>query len=77
MENALTGEWLVDGRVRLDEVAADADWNRLAIIRGLEAEGLAASDAEAYADFIISEAAEVSDTRPEDCVTDAQWDRLS
>ena len=75
------GSWMIDDRIDLTAICKQARWHRLSIIDALVAANLPRSDAEAFADFAICEMAQseggICDHRPEDEVTDEQWERLS
>jgi len=73
--------WKIDSRINLTAICEDAQWHRLSIIDELVASKLERKDAEAFADFAICEMVQagggISDHRPEDEVTDEQWERLT
>lgn len=82
MSNEIGIIWMVDGKINLNRVGIAADWHRATMIDDLKLLGLDRVDAEAFADFISNEYVcaqpnGVTDHSSEDCVSDAQYDRLS
>ena len=77
---SLPTNWIIDGNINLCAVAVESNWHLATIIEKLTAAGLTRGDAEAFADFICNEYAclnGTSDHDSEECVNDAQYDRLS
>lgn len=69
--------WIIDGKINLDQTAEESNWHLATTIAKLQEQGLERRDAEDFADFAFSDHAAVRDRRPEECVTDEQWDRLT
>lgn len=70
--------WLIDHAVKLSTICEGIGWNRLAVKDYLQIEeGMSPADAEAYTAFAFCEHAKVRDCKPEDYLTDEQWERLS
>jgi len=67
--------------ISLADIGNAAKWHRQFMIDALAAKGMSHADAEAFACFAIAEDAilngGITDSSPEDLVTDAQWDRLT
>ena len=73
----MTEKWMIDEKIDLTKACVDANWHQATAIDNLIAQGLSRVDAEAFADFRFCLAATIRDRRPEDCVTDEQYERLS
>lgn len=69
-------EWIIDGEINLTGICESAEWHRLTAIEELSKQ-LPRSDAEAFVDLAFADAAQDSDVRAQDCVNDAQWERLT
>jgi hypothetical protein len=74
-------QWLIDGRINLSAICADASWHRGTILDSLRGYGLPPDDAEAYTAFACAEYATehggTADMRPQEYLSDSQWERLS
>lgn len=72
-------KWMIDGTIDLSAAVESADWNRQLTIDTLVGLGLDVIEAGHFADFIFSDNAKHRDhgDRPEDYLTDAEWDRLT
>ena len=71
-------DWIIDGKINLTRIAADAKYHRLTIIDALVGAGLARRDGEQFADYIIAEAAGATDGEtPDDMISDEGHRRLS
>lgn len=70
----------IDEKIDLTQICKDADWHHATVIDALIASGLDKQDASAFVEFIFAEAAiengGKTETEPEECVTDDQWNRL-
>lgn len=60
----------------LTAIAEQQQWHLASIIEALQTQGFSRGDAEAFAGFICCDHAEIRAGRPEDYLTDEQWDRL-
>lgn len=73
----MTGPWILDGKIDLSAICAESNWHRLTAIErltGMEGVGNR-REAETFIDFVFCDKA--TDERPEDHVTDEQYERLS
>jgi len=73
----LEQNWTIDGKIKPIEICIREDWHRASVVDAFKAEGLNHEDAEAFTDWAFASVAVAKDTEPEDCLTDAQWERLS
>lgn len=64
-------------KINLTAIAERNQWHLASVISDLQAEGYSRRDAEAFADFIFTYHATITDHRPEDCISVEQWKRLS
>ena len=73
--------WTIDGSISLTKVCKDADWHLQTTIDSLIGLGLTREDATAFANFAFIEDSTArggrADCKAEDCLSDAQWDRLA
>jgi len=69
--------WMIDGKIALDAICEREQWHRRSVIDALVGEGLTLAEAEAYTSFAFADHATVSDDRPEDLVSEEQWERLT
>ena len=72
-----TTSWIIDHSVDLTETCEKANWHRTTAIDALMATGITRADAEAFVEFAFTEKAKVADCRPEDCVSDEQYERIT
>lgn len=70
-------DWLIDRRVELGTICQQAGFHVNTVIGNLQMEGLSRGDAEAFARFIFADYAQRQDRPARDCLTEAQWKRLS
>ncbi|MBK7406409.1 MAG: hypothetical protein IPJ41_17855 [Phycisphaerales bacterium] len=76
-----THEWKIDGTVNLTAICLESEWHLATAIDGLIAAGLSREDAGAFANFAFADDASARGGciygKPEDYLTDEQWDRLA
>lgn len=63
-------------QINLSKIAEENGWHLASVISALQSEGLSRPDAEAFADFIFTHHAEITDCEASECVTHEQWERL-
>lgn len=71
-----TSKWIVDGSINVTDICEAANWHLATVHDRLIAAGLNREDAEAFAAFVFEDMAVVKAGRPEDLVTDEQYERL-
>ncbi len=70
-------DWMLDGKINLTQICEKEEWHLASVVAALRGEGVPVTDAEAFAGFVFCDEATISDDRPEDHVTDEQYDRLT
>ena len=74
-------KYVIDNMIQAESLAEKANWKLSETIEALMAEGLSRSDAEDFASFLFTthaiENGGRADQKPEDCVSEQQWSRLS
>lgn len=69
--------WVIDDTVDLTGACERASWHLGSAIDALVTAGLPRRDAEAYVEFAFSDHAVYDDQRPQECLSDEQWNRLT
>ena len=70
-------DWVIDRRVGLGGVCRHAGFHLKTVIGDLQREGFSQPDAEAFAKFIFADYAQKQGKPARQCLTEAQWKRLS
>ena len=69
--------WIVDDTIDVTAICQRNNWHRASAVAELANVLNNKEDAEAFVSFVFCDSASVSDHRPEDNVTDDQYERLT